>query len=374
MSTLDLYEEGFPHGSAAGYDLGCRGIACPNHGSAELLSCREAKTKHQSDYATGKLPDDTVLEREHPEPVARVQAKKNVTRQLRTTRGPLPVASIEPVAAPAQLADVEVPVDASADPHDEMTEKQRRGHYATGCRDPRCRAAASAAARSRTLAREAAAGPVKPPVKVARHSFQGKPKKPTKPSAEVLTTPAVQSDDTVVDTAAEPTFAWDDDPAWSGSTRVAGTPLVVERNGHTVEVFENGVDTVLPFLAICSCKRQWVHRSTELAMAAAEKHLITTDKPSPADELAHAEQAARELQIQVTRLTLQLEEEQHAHMSTRAALAAERETSGELQAAIARSIRHNLDAPAVLSRGGIHVRIDQAPAGGLTLTLSMDPQ
>lgn len=54
MSAADLFEDGFPHGTATGYEQGCRGAGCP----AELehgLSCRVAYTKSHGDYQYQKL-------------------------------------------------------------------------------------------------------------------------------------------------------------------------------------------------------------------------------------------------------------------------------------------------------------------------------
>lgn len=84
MSSADLLEDGFPHGTRAGWDRGCRGAGCPSlleHG----LSCRRAKELDAGDYqyrklaAAGRTPADIAVQLGlHPEihrpPVKRVVA------------------------------------------------------------------------------------------------------------------------------------------------------------------------------------------------------------------------------------------------------------------------------------------------------------
>lgn len=56
MSSMDLYEDGFPHSTKQGYQQGCRGNACPGkleHG----FSCAEAHTRYQGDYGYRKKVD-----------------------------------------------------------------------------------------------------------------------------------------------------------------------------------------------------------------------------------------------------------------------------------------------------------------------------
>ena len=51
------------HGSPAGYDLGCKSAGgCPNHGSAEWLTCKEAAAARRGDFALTKLPLDEPIE------------------------------------------------------------------------------------------------------------------------------------------------------------------------------------------------------------------------------------------------------------------------------------------------------------------------
>jgi hypothetical protein len=48
VSGADLYEDGFPHGTPAGYERGCKGGACPSK-VATGQSCRDASVRNRSD-------------------------------------------------------------------------------------------------------------------------------------------------------------------------------------------------------------------------------------------------------------------------------------------------------------------------------------
>lgn len=54
MSSADLLEDGFPHGTRQGYADGCRGGACPA-GIEHGLSCRRANMLASGDYRYQKL-------------------------------------------------------------------------------------------------------------------------------------------------------------------------------------------------------------------------------------------------------------------------------------------------------------------------------
>jgi hypothetical protein len=54
MSSADLLEDGFPHGTPEGYEQGCRGSACPA-GAEYGLSCKTARLKSRSDYQYQRL-------------------------------------------------------------------------------------------------------------------------------------------------------------------------------------------------------------------------------------------------------------------------------------------------------------------------------
>lgn len=57
--STGLREREAPHGSPAGHDQGCRTpLACPNHGSSELLTCAEAAIRRRGDFSLQRLPPD----------------------------------------------------------------------------------------------------------------------------------------------------------------------------------------------------------------------------------------------------------------------------------------------------------------------------
>lgn len=54
----------FPHGSRAGYELGCRSKGgCLHDADSEFLTCAEAAIRSRWDFAAAKLPDDQPLPR-----------------------------------------------------------------------------------------------------------------------------------------------------------------------------------------------------------------------------------------------------------------------------------------------------------------------
>lgn len=57
MGTTDkLFAPGFPHGTPDGWQQGCRGAACPNHGT-DLPTCREAHRRYVGDYQYRRAVD-----------------------------------------------------------------------------------------------------------------------------------------------------------------------------------------------------------------------------------------------------------------------------------------------------------------------------
>ena len=52
MSTLDLLDDSFPHGTPDGYRRGCRTAACP-----ALIPCRTIHTRYAGDFSFAKLID-----------------------------------------------------------------------------------------------------------------------------------------------------------------------------------------------------------------------------------------------------------------------------------------------------------------------------
>lgn len=121
MSTTDLYTEDFPHGTPKGYELGCRGAACPNQQSTEL-TCRQAHMKYQGDYAYRKAIDagETWVE-----PVV-VKAPVPAAKPKPAPVAPKPAAS----AVSARSGRLKVGVDDVGFPHGTPN------GYARGCKKP----------------------------------------------------------------------------------------------------------------------------------------------------------------------------------------------------------------------------------------------
>lgn len=66
MTTSVLFDQDHPHGSTQGFQLGCRSSQCP-----APITCREAHTRYQGDYAFRKAIDAgmsaaDIHERERP--------------------------------------------------------------------------------------------------------------------------------------------------------------------------------------------------------------------------------------------------------------------------------------------------------------------
>lgn len=103
MGTTDLFVPDFPHGTAEGFDDGCRGGACPaaaEHG----LSCKRAKTLSRSDIRYNRLVKDGRTPAEiaaiidgHEIETPTITAAAPVTVEI-VPDGPSPLAALAPVA------------------------------------------------------------------------------------------------------------------------------------------------------------------------------------------------------------------------------------------------------------------------------------
>jgi hypothetical protein len=59
VSSADFLVDGFPHGTPAGYDQGCKsGGLCPNKGT-DAMTCKEAKSRYNSDASYRREIDGT---------------------------------------------------------------------------------------------------------------------------------------------------------------------------------------------------------------------------------------------------------------------------------------------------------------------------
>lgn len=102
MSSLDLFEDGYPHGTVQGYQDGCRGSACP--GAVEYgMSCRRANELRAGDYRynrlvkEGKTPtqiaaiiDNTGPDAQQPTPTPK-PAKRSPKSTAPTEEAPQPI-------------------------------------------------------------------------------------------------------------------------------------------------------------------------------------------------------------------------------------------------------------------------------------------
>lgn len=139
MSSADLFEDGFPHGTADGYDKGCRGAAC-SAGIEHGLSCKTAKMKSRSDFQYQKLVKSGAGVAEIADALGLIgtaaAAAKPKPKPKRAASKPDPVVEPVPVAeyfgdninrdaddAPA-AADVDEPAPTPAPAEDELVETE----------------------------------------------------------------------------------------------------------------------------------------------------------------------------------------------------------------------------------------------------------
>ncbi|MBS0476339.1 MAG: hypothetical protein JSR28_14495 [Proteobacteria bacterium] len=108
MSTLDLLDDRFPHGTPDGYRHGCRTAACP-----ALIPCRTVHTRYVGDYSFAKLIDAgtplaEILERDEAARAESRQRDKIAAREERRAaveatrpRRPKPTPKPKPARASA---------------------------------------------------------------------------------------------------------------------------------------------------------------------------------------------------------------------------------------------------------------------------------
>lgn len=98
MSTLDLFNDTFPHGTPDGYRQGCRTIACP-----ALIPCRTVHTRYSGDYTFARMIDagtplSEILERDAAAKEGIQQRDRAAARQQQAAPAPRRAAS-KPKAA-----------------------------------------------------------------------------------------------------------------------------------------------------------------------------------------------------------------------------------------------------------------------------------
>lgn len=108
MSSADLFEDGYPHGTVQGFDDGCRGGSCPaalEHG----LSCKKAKMLAAGDFRYLRL----VREGKTPAEIAAALELDGTapTTPPKETRMPTPndVAHVKNTAAAIVAAEIDTP-------------------------------------------------------------------------------------------------------------------------------------------------------------------------------------------------------------------------------------------------------------------------
>ncbi|ROS52950.1 hypothetical protein [Frigoribacterium sp. PhB24] len=247
MSGADLFEDGFPHGTPAGYERGCKGGACPAKVETGQ-SCRDANVRVASDYGYRRLAlsgaSVEVLAQPATPVVATVpeKVKPKVRRGADLLMAPLgqhkpkpkptpaapapvvaepePIVEPEPAPVPEPVAEAD-PVEVAPYPHGTPQ------GYRRGCRDDcpggpdgrSCRQAIVDYQRDRKAAREAAGkqAPVKQLGDVAPTPEPEAPApvaEPETPGPDVEAAPALEHDEP---TPAEP------------SENVGGTTRSIDR-------------------------------------------------------------------------------------------------------------------------------------------------
>ncbi|MEP6745050.1 MAG: hypothetical protein ABJB33_06095 [Gemmatimonadota bacterium] len=133
---FDLYADGFPHGSKDGYSRGCRDTHCPNLLDGGL-SCRQAWTRYNGDYAYRKAVDrgDT------PEQIAAMDQAALAAGRVKTVAKPKPEdpeptpAGFEVFKPKAKKPPATAPVN--VDPPARVVPPEKHGTlrgYHAGCR------------------------------------------------------------------------------------------------------------------------------------------------------------------------------------------------------------------------------------------------
>lgn len=127
MSSADLWEDGFPHGTTEGYDRGCRGGACPGT-DAWGLSCKLAKTMSRGDYQYQKLAKTGAGPAEIAEQLGLIPtaptaapAKAKSAPKAKAAPAPKPTAEAPDVTTNRNEADTTAPDPDATSPIDDST-------------------------------------------------------------------------------------------------------------------------------------------------------------------------------------------------------------------------------------------------------------
>lgn len=135
MGAMDLFEDGFPHGTPDGFLKGCKGAHCPAQVEGGLR-CRDAYLKYQGDFRYRKVIDAGGV---WTEPAAEPAVKVPAVRVVET-----PVAEVAPVGKPKRKPGARL----------EGVKHGTTTGYSYGCRCEECRDAAAEYQRARKARRQ----------------------------------------------------------------------------------------------------------------------------------------------------------------------------------------------------------------------------
>lgn len=113
MSTLDLLDDSFPHGTPDGYRRGCRTIACP-----AAIPCRTVHTRYAGDYTFAKrldngIPLAEILELDN---AAKAQARQRDRAAASPTAAPKPKPKPKPTRTRKPAAPPKAPTPPTPTP------------------------------------------------------------------------------------------------------------------------------------------------------------------------------------------------------------------------------------------------------------------
>lgn len=99
MSTLDLFDDSFPHGTPDGYRRGCKTITCP-----ALIPCRTVHTRYSGDYTFARMIDagmplSEILEQDAAAKEGIHQRDRAAARQQQRAAAPTHRAAAKPKTA-----------------------------------------------------------------------------------------------------------------------------------------------------------------------------------------------------------------------------------------------------------------------------------
>lgn len=125
MSTMDLFEDGFPHSTREGYERGCRGSACLGkleHG----FSCSEAAVRYAGDYGYRKRVEAGMTPAEIAEADAVERSAAAPAPKAKRKAAPVVEAAADPVGRALVAAAVEQAEAERGEVRDEVAAAPKR--------------------------------------------------------------------------------------------------------------------------------------------------------------------------------------------------------------------------------------------------------